>query len=102
MPIKLRPARSTNPRALSPLTSSQTRTHLTHTMHKFISISQNGSLVSKGIFLYLYGREVSKSISIYRTVSFNSHRSFLGHVTHLSVTDTCRKQMSEEPHKSTR
>ena len=100
VPIKLRPERLVKVNALSPRISLQTLTHLPQTIHRFISISHKGSLTSKGRFLLLYVNGVSKSISIYRTVSLSSHLSFLGQVTHLSFTETCLKQISLGPHKS--
>ena len=42
------------------------------------------------------------SISMYRTVSLSSHLSFLGQVTHLSLTVTCLRQTSVGPHRSIR
>ena len=53
VPIKVLPDLSNKVIALSPLTSSHTLTHLTQAIHKFISISQNGSVVCKGILRLL-------------------------------------------------
>ena len=43
---------------------------------------------------------VRRSSSTLRTVSFNSHRSFLGQIVQRSVTPTWRWQMSCGPHSS--
>ena len=88
--------------ALSPRTSSHTRTQRAQTMHRFMSISQYGSLTASGRLRLLYDSGESISISRNRTVSLSSQRSFLGQVTHLSFTDTCRRQMSDGPQRSMR
>ena len=102
VPISTRSDRSSIVSALSPRTSSHTRTQRAHTMHRFMSISQYGSLTASGRLRLLYESGDSMSISRKRTVSLSSQRSFFGHVTHLSFTDTCRRQLSEGPQSSMR
>ena len=53
VPISTRSERSSSVSALSPRTSSHTRTQRAQTMHKFISISQYGSLVASGMLRLL-------------------------------------------------
>jgi len=48
VPMRLRPDRSVNVSALSPLISSQARTQRPQTMQRFMSISQSGSSTFNG------------------------------------------------------